>query len=308
MSNSDRIINWLLNGDPSIRYQVHRDILGSPEKIVQKERLAIFKEGWGKQFLDLQEPSGMWGNGLYTPKWTSTFYTLQTLMQMGMATNPQIKKAIRLILDKGYYKDGGINLWKLANSENCVNGMFLAIASFFELEDERIHKLADNLLKTQMADGGWNCRWPYGATHSSFHTTISSLEGLWKYEKRISGKRKSQIKVSRNKGIEFLLQHRLFRSHRTGRIVDLKMTRFSFPPRWHYDVIRGLDHLQDCNYKKDERMSEGIELIRSKQGQDGLWKLQQKYSGRVHFDMEEQGEPSRWNTLRALRILKWWES
>jgi hypothetical protein len=307
MNKSDKIIEWLLKGDPSIRYQVHRDILGSPIRILQKERLAISKEGWGKKFLELQDASGMWDRGLYTPKWTSTFYTLQLMMQMGMDINPQIETAMRLILDKGYFKDGGINLWRLAYSETCVNGMFLAITSYFGLNDDRINGLAKNLIKTQMADGGWNCRWPHGAKHSSMHTTISVLEGLWEFEKRITAEQKPLIKMIRNKGIEFLLQHHLFRSHRTGRIIDPKMKRFSFPPRWHFDVMRGLDHLRECRHEKDERMAEGIDLIRSKQGQDGYWKLQQKYSGRVFFDMEESGEPSRWNTLRALRILKWWE-
>jgi hypothetical protein len=300
------MIGWLLQGDPSVRYHVHRDLLDSDESVVQQEQNANPLKGWGKTFLEFQDASGTWGHGLYTPKWTSTFYTLLTLKQIGIPMNPRIEKAIRLILDKGYFRDGGINLWRLSNSEACVTGMFLSIICHFGLNDVRRDGLAKNLVKIQMPDGGWNCRWPKGATHSSFHTTISALEVLCEYEKRLSKNKKAEISAIREKGIEFLLQHKLFRSHRTGRIIDTKMTRFSFPPGWHYDVMRALDHFQDCHHKKDERMKESIELLLSKQGKDGLWKLQQKHSGSVFFDMEETGEPSRWNTLRALRILKWW--
>lgn len=170
-----------------------------------------------------------------------------------------------------------------------------------------------------MDDGGWNCLSVKGHTHSSFHTTIIVLEGLREYEKflcqthgchinHIAGKtakRMAQIKDARDAAVEFLLAHRLFRSHRTGEVVDERLLRFSFPPRWRYDIMRGLDFMQECRVKKDHRFDDAIAVLKKKQTKDGLWKLQNRHSGRAFFEMEKPGKPSRWNTLRALRILRW---
>jgi hypothetical protein len=183
--------------------------------------------------------------------------------------------------------------------------MVLSILAYFEFEDERLERLVEHLLEQQMPDGGWNCQSYQGATHSSFHTTISVLEGLAEYDQR---RPSSRVVESQQRGIEFLLLHRLFRSHRTGAVVDPRMTRFSFPTRWHYDIMRALDYLQARRLPYDQRMSEAIALVRQKQRPDGTWPLQNRYPGRTFFEMEAVGQPSRWNTLRALRILKWFES
>lgn len=188
-----------------------------------------------------------------------------------------------------------------------MTGMFLSILCHFQIKDNRIDKMVEHLIDQQMSDGGWNCESYNGATHSSFHSTISVLEGLWEYEKIGNSKDKKLIKEIQFTGIEFLLRHNLFRSNRTGKVVDNRMLRFSFPPRWKYDIMRGLDYTQEKELPKDERFKDAIEVLKSKRTKDGFWKLQNKHPGRVFFDMEKVGEPSRWNTLRAIRILKWWE-
>lgn len=190
------------------------------------------------------------------------------------------------------------------HSETCVTGMVLSILAYFDFQDERLTGLVEHLLTQQMADGGWNCESYKGATHSSFHTTISVLEGLREYEKRRPDPR---LTDSQNRAVEFLLIHRLFRSHRTGEIVDARMTRFSFPPRWRYDVMRVLDYFQERNIPPDPRMADALDLLKKKRRPDGTWVLQNKHPGRVFFELEAVGQPSRWNTLRALRILQWYE-
>ena len=204
--------------------------------------------------------------------------------------------------------DGGIHYTrnpKIQHSETCITGMVLSVLAYFRYPDERLHTIANHLLDQQMADGGWNCRSYDGHTHSSFHTTISVLEGLWEYEKTCGVK--TEIEVARARAHEFLWLHRLYRSHRTGEIFDRKMTRITFPPRWRYDLLRVLDYFQDCNAPRDERIAEGIELLQSKQRKDSTWPLNSGMSGRFFFHMEKASQPSRMNTLRALRVLRWWE-
>jgi hypothetical protein len=226
------------------------------------------------------------------------------------------------MIDNGFYSDQGINLVKSWHrSETCITGMTLALLCYFKVDDNRIHKIIEYIEKEQMKDGGWNCLSFQGATHSSFNTTIIVLEGLREYEKRfgIEESKVERMQVSKdaiaqvgkvvrmqNEGREFLLQHKLFKSHRTGEVADGKFTRLSFPPRWHYDVLRAMDYFRDCKAGYDERMKDAFELLKKKQNQDGTWPLQQKYSGKVWFDMENVGQPSRWNTLRVLRVLKFY--
>ncbi len=303
------IISWLLEGDPSIRWQVQRDLLNVNSAKYELERKKIAKEGWGKRLLDLQDSSGLWGGGIYGPKWISTTYTMLTLRLLGLQTNhPQAKQACKIFLDEGFYTDGGINFfsYSLKYSETCVTSMILAMLAYFRYPDERIHAIASFVIGEQMPDGGWNCESPKGATHSSFHTTISALEGLYEYECLFPEKKK-QISKVRARGHEFLLAHRLYKSHRTGKVFDSKMTTMPFPPRWKYDFIRALDYLRSCNAPRDERMSDAIELLQIKQKKDETWPMNSGMSGRKYFDLEKAGQPSRWNTLRALRVLNWWD-
>ncbi len=304
------LISWLLEGDPSIRWQVQHDLLNYSPAKYEFERKKIANEGWGTQLLALQDSNGRWGGGMYGPKWTSTTYTMLTLRLLGLPPNNlQAKRACKLFLNEGFYTDGGINFFSYAwkYSEACVTSMILALLSYFRYPDERIHSVASYLVGQQMSDGGWNCESYKGATHSSFHTTIMALEGLYEYQCAYPEKKK-QITQVRGRGHEFLLAHHLYKSHRTGKIFDAKMTSMPFPPRWRYDFTRALDYFRACDAARDERMNDAIELLKIKQKKDGIWPMNSGMSGRKFFDLEKAGQPSRWNTLRALRILNWWNA
>jgi hypothetical protein len=306
--DNNRVLTWLLTGDPAIRWQVRRDLLGETPAAADRERAGVARRGWGRRLLAAQTDDGRWGGGLYTPKWTSTTYTMLLLRALGLARgNRKARAGTLLLLNEGLNHDGGINLWRRwsKDSETCVTGMVLGIASRFVPEDSRVDRLASHLLEQQMDDGGWNCQRPRGATHSSLHTTISVLEALLEYE-QAKGRMGDLTCRARRRAEEFLCRHRMFRSHRTGKIIKEQMTRFFFPPQWHYDVLRGLDYLQAAGAGPEARLEEAVELVERRRDADGFWRLPVLYRGKYHFVMEQPGEPSRWNTLRALRVLKWW--
>jgi hypothetical protein len=313
----DGAIQWLLDGDPAIRWQTLRDLVGAAQRSVERERRRVAREGWGALLLARQDPDGRWASGqttdagLYSPKWTSTTYTMLLLRDFGLAAdNRQARKACRVLLDEGLQRDGGINygIWAkwLRRGETCITGMVLSILSHFRFEDDRLDTVADHLLAEQMPDGGWNCQRPQGATHSSVHTTISALEGLRLYE-LYRGRKLRAVRAAQRRGREFLLVHRLFRSHRTGEVIKPVFLRFAFPPRWHYDILRALDYFQAVDAPRDERLAEAIAILRSGRDEGGRWPLQNAYKGKTYFEMERLGAASRWNTLRALRVLKWWD-
>lgn len=305
-----------MKGDPAIRWQVLRDLVGGAEARVEQKRRKIARDGWGARLLAKQDPDGRWAGGktsdggLYSPKWISTTYTMLLLRDFGLPSNNwQARKACALLLDRGLQRDGGISYGTWAKwtgrGETCVTGMVVSILSYFKHEDDRLDTVASHLLAEQMPDGGWNCRRPYGATHSSVHTTISVLEGLRYYELH-RGVKLREVRAAQRRGREFLLVHRLFRSHRTGEIIKPLFTRFAFPPRWHYDILRALDYFQSVNAPRDPRLADAIDIVRGRQDEDGRWPLHHSYRGKTYFELERVGEPSRWNTLRALRVLKWW--
>ncbi|MEM6427855.1 MAG: hypothetical protein AAF708_01350 [Deinococcota bacterium] len=308
MQPNDELINWLLAGDPAIRWQVMRDLQNCPSEQIEAERARVQHEGWGAQLLTHQDADGLWGGGLYSPKWTATTHCLLLLKYFGATPTPPVQRACQRLLDEGLYEDGGINYFpSLDHGETCVTGMVLALLAYFEMDDARILQLVDHLLTQQMADGGWNC-WSFkGATHSSLHTTISVLEGLHSFTTNSTYKH-AEIQQAQTRAHEFLLVHKLFRSDHTGEIIDARMTRLSFPPRWRYDVLRALDYLQMVQFPFDERLTDGLELLLRKRRKDGKWPLQQRHTGQTFFELEQVGKPSRWNTLRALRVLKFYQA
>ncbi|HSP07611.1 MAG TPA: hypothetical protein VLR94_10560 [Acidobacteriota bacterium] len=285
-----------------------RDLIGAPERTVKRERQKVEHQGWGARLLGLQDPEGTWGGGLYNPKWTSTLYTMLLLRDFGLPpSNEQARSACLLLLNKGLRPDGGVNFVQTDRSETCISGMALSVVSYCQCDDERLDTIAGHLLEHQMPDGGWNCRHPHGATHASVHTSISVLEGLRLYE--LNRRRNLQeVRRAQRRAREFLLIHQLFRSHRTGNVIKSEFKRFSFPPRWHYDVLRALDYFQSVDAPRDWRLAEAIDILLAKKRPDGRWQLQNCYKGRSHFELERLGAPSRWNTLRALRVLKWWKT
>lgn len=304
------MIDWLLDSDPSVKWKVQRDLLDFEEKEFNKTRSLISAKGWGKELLSYQDTNtSLWADGIYGPKWKYTTYTMLSLMRMGLCPdNKQAINSCRVFLDKGHYKDGGINFFKSMNvSELCVSGLILQILSYFDIEDDRIHSIPRYLLDAQRDDGGWNCEdYRYKVSHSSFHTTINVMEGLLEYSKNYK-LHNSEIKKSLNAAVEFFLEHEVYKSSTTKEVFDTRMTYMAYPHRWKYDAFRFLDFLVDFEFGYDERFEDAIRLLHKKRTKDGFWKMQGKYTGKVFFDFEPYGKISKINTHRALRIIKWYE-
>ena len=300
------VINWLLDSDPSIRWQVMRDFMDEPQEVVDGERYRVASEGWGARLLDLQGVDGQWGGGPYIcPGWISTTDTLLLLRDLGLdPTSKQVRSAIGLVRDNSTWgPEFGDSPYFEGEEEPCINGRVLAIGAYF---GEASDRLVDRFLHEQLEDGGWNCEAPR-SKRSSFHTTICVLEGLLEYEKAKGAT--TAVKDARLRGQEYLLERSLFRSLSTGAVIDSAWTQFSFPTRWHYDVLWGLDYLRRAGVEPDRRVAEAIDLVEKKQDGNGRWPLENPHAGAVHFDMEEgAGKPSRWNTLRALRVLDWYST
>jgi hypothetical protein len=310
--NNNDLIHWLLEGDPAIRWQTMRDLQNATSKRWKAEQQRTLDEGWGAQLLELQARDGSWGGGIYTPKWTSTTYTLLTLCDIGIPRDHQhAQKAAELTINRllGSKCDDQFRS-KLAACDRCIVGMILLIATYFGIRDARIDAIVENLLSEMMPDGAWNCcrlRKPK-PHHSSFHTTFNVLDGVREWlETTPKHKLRNDVLKAEKSALDFTLDHRLYKSHKTGKIIHEKFTMLSYPPRWHYDVLRGLAYFARMNAPRDKRFVDAINLLHNRRNKDGTWPNQYKYSGKVYFHMEKVGRPSRWNTMRALRILKWWD-
>ena len=298
------VLQWLLTGDPAIRWQVMQDLQGAPTEQVRAMRQRVASEGWGARLLAAQDPDGRWARGLYSPKWTSTTYTLLLLHWLGLPSrHPQGVSGCGRLWDGAAFFDGGLTLAKSVHQpEACITSMLVLLASYFGYPDGRIDPAVVWLLDQQLADGGWNCAsLRSGSRHGSFHTSISVLEALLQY--RQSG---GSVVVSHamEDGREFFLMHQLFRSHRTGAVVNPALLRFPFPPQWHFDVLRGLEHFRLAGVTPDRRLAQALDVIRDARRSDGTWSVYRAYPGKSWFGMEPPGS-SRWSTLRALRVLSW---
>jgi hypothetical protein len=306
-SGSDgAVMTWLLEGDPSIRWQVLADLrcAAQDEVITERERVAV--EGWGARLLTAQSPDGRWADALYSPKWTSTTYTLLLLHWLGLPPgNPQAVAGCRQVWDGARFFDGGLTLTKsIAQPETCITAMLVLLACSFGHRDDRLDPAVRWLCGQQLADGGWNCHSVRsGSRHGSFNTSISALEALLLYQSSGGG---VSVSASLERGRTFFLDHQLYRSHRTGEVVNPGFTRFPFPPQWHFDVLRGLEHFRAAGAAADQRLVDAVTVVRRAQRADGTWPAQRAHPGRTWFQMEPAG-PSRWATLRALRVLRWWD-
>ena len=309
---TDPIIEWLMAGDAAIRWQTMRDLLDMPEQAWERERQQTVTSGWGAQLMAEQEENGRWGGGFYSPKWISSTYTLLTLIDIGIPpTNGAARRGAQLVLQEmlGASNDERFQQ-KLAELDRCIVGMMLRIGVYFGIEDARIEAIVANLLAERMPDDAWNCRRhrrpkPH---HSSFHTTFNVLEGLRQYLESGSGKQQESVLAAEQAALEFMLQHKLFRSNKTGEVINHKFTQFSYPHRWYYDVLRGLSYFARANAPHDPRLQDAMNLLHKRRQKDAFWPVQNRHPGRAFFQMEKTGGPSRWNTLRALRVLRWWES
>ncbi len=294
------LLKWLLDSDPAIRWQVMRDLTGEAPSAIAAERSRVATEGWGAQLLAKQSPRGDWRGGT---QWDLiTLWSLVVLRDLGLdPASPQARKMIGRV-DKGLvFKPLNNRPFLQGETEPCINGRILGIGSYFKEPND---ELAHQLLGEQLEDGGWNCEAPK-SRRSSFHTTICVLEGLLEYQR--AGRKSAAVTKARKKAENYLLERRLFRSLRTGEVIDKRWLRFSYPAFWHYDVLRGLDYLRDAGIKPDSRVSEAIEIVMKRRHQNGRWPLNLLHPEKIALEMEtEVGSANRWNTLRALRVLRWY--
>ncbi len=300
----EEILSWILSGDVSIQYQTYRDLLETEKPELQK-RIAL--EGWGRRFLSFRKQNGHWGEGFYNPKWISSHYTLLDLKNLGIPPeNKPIRETIRLIFEHEKGKDGGINpSGTIKESDVCINGMAINYACYFRIDDHLLTSVIDFLLAEKMDDGGFNCHSNRkGAVHSSLHTTLSVLEGIQEYERNGYKYRLKELKDVKHSSREFILMHRLYKSDKTGEIIHPKFLALNYPDRWYYNILKALDYFQSADVKYDERMGDAVGVIMEKRTKEGVWKLPVNHAGKVHFNMEETGKASRWNTLRILRVIK----
>ena len=296
------VVNWLLESDPSIRWQVMRDITKEPAEAVESERSRVATEGWGARLLSEQASDGRWWADTDSWPCKGTIFALVLLKDLGLEPASELaRKAINRVRERVTLPHlGDLPLFE-GETEPCINGRILATGAYFGVVSER---LVDRLLGEQLNDGGWNCEAPK-SQRSSFHSTICVLEGLLGYE-RANGANASVTKA-RLRALEYMLERRMFRRLSSGSVIDRSWTMFAFPPTYHYDALRGLDYMRGAGVKPDERMSEAVALVAKRQHQNGRWPLNIEHSDRVPFDMEAgKGKASRWNTLRALRVLDWY--
>ena len=301
-------IEWLLEGDVSIQFQTYRDLLGEVRPELQSR---IATTGWGGQFLRCRNSDGSWGRGFYQPKWTSTHYTVLDLKNLQIAPNhDRIRESVRAIGRTQRAGDGGINPpGTVMQSDVCINGMYLNYACYFGEAEEAMTSVVDFILEQRMADGGFNCRRNRsGARHSSLHSTLSVAEGIQEYVRCGYRYRVRELEDAAASSQEFILQHRLFKSDHTGETIHKDLLRLAFPPRWKYNILRALDYFRDAGVGRDPRMDDALSVLRAKKRKDDRWPLQSAHPGQVHFPMEKAGEPSRWNTLIALRVLRHYRS
>jgi hypothetical protein len=309
------IVDWLLDSDPSIRWQVMRDLMDAPAAEVAAERAQVAREGAGARLLALQASDGRWGGAAWNRGWNSTMHVLWLLLHLGLdPASAEARRALRLVRDHVTWQGCGPeecdhNTFFAGEVEPCINGQVAAAGAYF---GQDVQSIVVRLLGEQLSDGGWNCEAPHRSTRSSFNTTICVLEALLEYER--AGGATTVVTAARLRGQEYLLERRLFRRGSTGEAIErdrkggASWTRFAFPTWWHYDVLRGLEYLRSAGVKPDERTAEAIELVESKRDAEGRWPLETRYPGMVAVEIDEgEGRPSRWNTLRAMRVLRWYE-
>jgi len=305
------VIDWLLDSDPAIRWQVLRDLVDAPEEMVAVERTRVANEGWGARILALQGEDGQWEGGALFPAqgwdrktgqpWTATACCLVHLYDFGVDPHAEVvRRAVEQVRQHCRWEHAGQPFFS-GEVEPCINGMTVVLGAYY---GQNVDTIVARLVDEQLEDGGWNCEAENGSVRSSFHTTIRVLEGLLEYERAAGGSADSS--AARRRAQEYLLERRLMRRKSTGEIVDPAWLQFSFPTRWYYDVLRGLEYFRAVGVPPDLRMDEALSLVRSKRQPDGTWLLENTHPGVVHFALEDgDGRPSRWNTLRAMRVLRW---
>ena len=296
------VIDWLLDSDPAIRWQVMRDLTDSPADEVAAERARVAREGWGAQLLAAQDPDGRWSGGTFLPRWVGTADTLHLLYLFGVdPSSEEARRAIAPVHEAARWDyDENMRFFD-GEVEPCINGRTVAIGAYF---GQDVRGIVDRLLGEQMADGGWNCEQENGSTRGAFDSTLNVLEGLLEFERSTGAN--GDVAAARRRGEEYLLDRRLLRRLSDGEIPQERWLDVGFPNAWFYDVVRVMDYMRQARPEADERMTEALEIVESKRADDGRWSMDHAYHDASIVDFgESEGQPSRWITLRALRTLRW---
>lgn len=306
MKIQQETITWLLDSDPSIRWQVMKDLQGMDESTYEQERQKLQDQGWGSELLNLQAEDGLWNKSLYNGKWISTTYTLYLLKLIGLPPfNQQALSACDQLFKQGIYKQQEIRFSRNQTHQDLgVSGLILSMCCYFGYDEDALHWVAEHLVNQQSEGGYWLPNEAEASMGYRFETTLLILEGLLQYRNRYSMKDRWLLEAEAI-GQEFLLKHQLYLEG--GKAIKSKWTSFSFPAYWFYDVLTAIDYFRLFGTNRDQRQQAGINLIMKKQNKNGTWNLGNKHPGKTYFEMETPREPSRWNTMRALRVLKWWE-
>ena len=303
MASDESVIDWLLAGDAAVRWQVMRDLLGEPAETWKGERARTLETGCVAELLGYQGPDGEWPKG----RWTASTWTLLLLVAYGipedhLAARVPLEHLFDRFMPPGQNVDGA---YMVKRVDLCHLGFWLGLGAHFRAEDPRLSPLGAAVLSAQRNDGGWNCaerNYP-DTRHSSFHTTLNVLENL-----RIAATRgvveRPAFRDAESRAAEFMLSHRLYRSDRTGEVISERFTHLTYPWHWHYTFLRGLDYLRLTPAISDGRLADPIDLLHEKRKPNGRWPLQKRIAGTLLVEMEKPGQESRWNTLRALRVLQ----
>jgi hypothetical protein len=343
MAQDDPVLQWLLQGDPAIRWQVLRDLVDASETEVARERARVEHEGWGARLLALRAPDGLWANGAYMPgtaafalataqalaageppppfpspddspadgasaepgqPWIATYPVLLDLCHLGMPPDsPVMQETAHLVARNCRWEYDGLPFFD-GEVDCCINAGTIVIGAYLGVDVEPV---VQRLLADQMPDGGWNCSAETRQAPASFASTLAVIDALLRWERRTGGS--EEVGRARQNGEEYLLRRSLFRSLRTGEVVNPQWASFSYPPRWHYDLLKATEYFAGRGGIPDPRLAEAIERVRAKRRPDGRWLLENSHPGAVHFRFEEpDGTSSRWNTLRALRVLRWYDA
>jgi hypothetical protein len=299
-------IDWLLDSDPAIRWQTMRDLTDASSSAIAAERARVAREGVGAEILARQGSDGAWHRD-DEPDWLPTLFTMQLLRATGAdPADPGVASAVaRVQAGFRWHESFGAKPFFDGEVEPCINGGALALGAYFGGASEDLMR---RLVGEQLEDGGWNCDAPK-SVRSSYHTTICVLEGLLEYERGVGSS--PEIARARRRAEEYLLERSLFRRKSTGEVAHAAFLTFGFPPRYEYDVLRALDYFRSAGNTRDARMDEAIHVVESKRQDDGRWLLDRGHAEALALPLpfgESEGQPSRWNTLRALRVLRWFES
>ena len=300
---SDEVISWLLDGDVSVRFQAYRDLLGEERPDLQAR---IASESTATRILEARAHGG-WGRGFYEPKWTCAHYSLLELRDLGLPERDSVcVRAVEAALAEYIGDDGGFNPTdSVRKSDVCMNGMFLAFASYFGAQPLAPRSVVDFILGQQMGDGGFNCRSNRsGARTASVHSTTSVIDGLAEYLRRGHSHRADEVRLAIDAAATALLDRKLYQRRSDGEPIRVEFTRIHEPPRWHVDVLRGLEVLRSAGIPYDARLDSALDIVRRRRRTDGRWACAAQYTGRTHLTYPRAGAPNRRVTLRALRVLE----